>query len=450
MAKKELPKSFVEQEMPELRRVERRRQVWEILNQHNSIAGSERMLLRKMSKVMLQSNPEVAHNLWTKIKPQTLAQETALGIHVENFDQLHSHVQDYLAGDGSDKTLAVAITRNLTKENPKGPGYEWNDRHEISQKPGKNLEKLQNKGATMTIPSESLHLITAHKGEIGEKPLIELLKKERFATINDFTKSLMILGTHDTFDHFFSFDLLQRTGILERYADFFRRIGNPHATDMFGREGEMVASPVYNIRKWSMIDSQIQPDITAKRIERILEKSANPTENQQRALQILRDTVLKDPEVSRRLGYIVTGMSIELLEQRRKQGFIRDLDEDFQPQGIVPILDPEYMALIIETDNIMHSPEIAAFDALANASLLVEEYLFMLANMSQDATTPLEIPKNLQTRVQFAEGSKIPTLVIKIDDMRDETVKQESNLPKDRIQWIIDHPASTTTLDFIK
>jgi hypothetical protein len=428
-----------EAELNEQARLQRRKQVMGIIHQHPLVKGSELMLLRKMSKITYQPDPEVSYNLWTQVHPQTPTQAQAVFMPFGEFQDLHQRVQQYIVSDGSWDNLRDTVRLYSGKNSPVGPGYSWNDQHEISQKPTKTLAILRENGVTISFPSEGVRFFQTHPQD-SQVPLLEIAKNTRFATINGFAGSLMTLAIHDTYDHVFTFDVLDKAGLLDRYQGLFQRIGNPQSTDIYAREGELVASVTYNTRSWTLVEEGIEPTMTVPRLIRLLSKQGKTTENQERSLDSLT-TISSDKEASRRVGYIATRVLIQLMEQRRKQGFIRDLNSEFKPTGIFPLTDPEYMAFVVELALLMDAPKTNSINALVNTTVLVEEYMNMLATDKQ--------PANMNGRLQIRKGRVVPDLVLKTTDLNDPSVLEKCSLPIARLEWILSHPGSGATQEYL-
>lgn len=440
---------MLEYELKEQVRLQKRKQVMNILHQHPIIKGCDLMLLRKISKISYESDLEKAYRLWTNLLPSTPSQAIVTSIPFEEFQRVHSDVQSYLLLEGSAERLTETIKLYATRESPVGPGYIWNDKHQMSQKRTRDLDILRKKGVTISVPEEYVDTIQSNLERAVNLPLLELLKNKRIATINGFANSLMTLLIHDPYDHFFGFDLLDKYKLLPRYKDLFNRIGNPQATDVYAREGELVASIMYNNRAWLMAEEGIRPGITAVRIARILESSGSKTENQAKALNILHEEVLLDPLASTRLGYIATRVLIQLMEQRRKQGFIRDLDNNFQPIGIFPATDPEYMAFLVETSQLLAAPEAKTTRTLTNISILVEEYLRWSAHRKSEKDPRLGLPTNLTGRLRVNQKTLAPELVIRADVFTDFNIIPLSVIPDEVRQWILKNPGSAATQEYL-
>lgn len=432
---------FIEKVLEQMR-LEKRKDVMKILNSQPEIKGAEGMLLRKMAKIMYEKDVNISFELWNELVPQSPSQQTAIGISFIRFSEIHSVVQEYFQNKGSESVLAQTILKYLTNKSPNGPGYIWNDNNEISQNDTRSLETLRTQGVAIGIPESQIATLKEFSQQQPNCPLIDSMKNTRIARINGFSRSLMTLTIHDLYDHFFTYDVLDNAGILERYADFFDKVGNPQLTDLYAREGELVASVAYNTRAWSLKEEGIKPDITAAQLIRLILKSNDLTANQKSAVKILKEEILPDKEKSLRMGYIVTRVLIQLMEQRRKQGFILDLDKEHKPTGILSIVDPEYMSLIVEIANLLDQPEFKTFDFLVNISIFVEEYLSFLASGNDGENNSGE---NLNGKLFHNDSTNTAELVLRIQDIHDKKVRENTTLPLEKIKWILENPGNSAT-----
>jgi len=436
--------NYFERDLSEQVRLARRNGVKDFLWKVPQINGNERMLLRKMSRVLYESNVENAYHHWLRIKPQTEAQKSALSIPVDTFSEIHNLTQTYLSGEGSQENLKKMIRDYREETSIRGPGYKWNDEHQKSQRESRSLARLNDSGIRIGIPLESLSVLAAYNQKRPEVSLIESAKNERIATINGFGGSLMTLVIHDSFDHFYMANHFRDSGIEDKYTNFFDSVGNPTKTDLFSREGELIASPAYAYRLWGMVERGVEPTITADRAHRLIQKSQQYTQNQLDAMHHL-EQVKTDPQQARKYGYIITSVIIELLEQRRKQGFIRKLNKEHNIIDNLPISDPEYLSFTVAVIRKLSEIEPHAFKAVSNNAILIEEYFRFISTPDFKPQKQEELPPNLQNRIVLNKKNDMPTLVLKMSDMEDNSISEKSTLPVNVRDWIIKNPGFTAT-----
>ena len=290
------------------------------------------------------------------------------------------------------------IVKDLESRITGSYGHQWNDRYEEKQAPhpARCLEALQQKGLKIKFDSTKLDLLKKIATESTECSMSEKMKNERFLTINGFKNSKLALMVHDCFDHFWTFNLLEKNGTLKNYKTFLERIGNPQSTDIFCREGEMIASVAFDYRFAHLSPFKFNGYL---KVQDFLNKLGN-TENQMRAKHIL-ESRKHDEDFNSKFSLVATGIFTELMEQRRKNGFIRDLGNN---KEVMPTLDPEYLALITETYHSLDSNKDKAINVLLNLQLTMEDYLTKLAT-KKDTSSELTI--TLDTMETFDEKSCI-------------------------------------------
>ena len=93
-------------------------------------------------------------------------------------------------------------------------------------------------------------------------PLIEVLKNKKILDVSGFQDSKISHAIHDTIDHAWLFWMLKERGLFEKYLGLFDAIGNPEATDIYKREGEVVASIGFGVRYWANIEAGFIPKVS--------------------------------------------------------------------------------------------------------------------------------------------------------------------------------------------
>src|SRR5258708_4968922 len=361
-----------EKVMPQLLLLKRENDIQNILSDNPAIAASGQVLNHRMVGVMMrahiygESHPENATQAaitnWRGILEQYQAsgevsrlsqhQAEALQLSDEELYNLFTEVNSYFAGN-SDSYIQGEIHANINDQY----GYNWQDKNEARQTPkkGRTLESLRENGVTVSVPrSFALTVKNAYETD-AQNPLLYVFKDEKIFLVNKFPHSKGNYLTHDIVDHFWIYDKLDRLGILTRYEDFLQRIGNPQITDIFKREGELVATVGHEWRASHHPVAQFPQIVDFERIIRIFQKDKNMhrlSSNQRASLEILRS---KDPQSIEaiRFGAVYSGILTVLLKQRRKYGYILDLDQNYDPKGVLPLIEPEHLALVVETTNML-------------------------------------------------------------------------------------------------
>jgi hypothetical protein len=387
--------------LEELKRLEIRSVVVELLRKDPVLANTDTSFARKVSGILIRSKSvEDAWNIFRSLKASTQGQQIILkGIGRDEFLRIWQQVKITLAHE--EQLIYEAIYRRTHfEQSPDGKRkrgqIRWNDDYQILNSPRRSLEMIRNTGVSIELGNDYIEKLRQQSSQLlvtGSCPILEKIKNDKIFTISGLTGSKASLTIHDLFDHFWTYDLLDREGVFNRYYNFFARVGNPHRTDMFKRESELIASIVFGIRLCRVAEEGFIPIFSLKKIKRILEKSVktkNSTPNQENALKLLDQIDPLSLEATS-LTYTVSNMAIELMEQRRKHGFIKNLetldDGSLKPVGVLQILDPEYVALIVEINHMVLDPDNRAEQALFNISAIVEDYLIHIANTSVD--TPI-------------------------------------------------------------
>ena len=421
MSKRSTPQDY--SEFKELVRLENKYNIGQILRTDSTVAQSDGTMMRWLSTVMLHAKDKKdAIGKWRSIAQRdgrnidtdfSEVQKRILRIPDKSIESLFGQTQEYLI------YTAPYVKEKMT--NQINEYHRWNDKYEIRQKPKRSLEILRENGIRISVKPEDVELIRQEYTE-AECPILDKVKNKKIVSINGFTESKASLTVHDIFDHFWIYNQLSQLGILERYRDFLQSVGNPQDTDMFNREGELIASVSFEWRSSHTPERQFKPLFNFDTIKRIFEKAAAKglSNNQRYAVNILSSL---DPQSEEpiRLGSIYSGILVELMEQRRKHGFIRQLDQDYKATGILPLLNPEYLALIVDINHMLCDPQTKAREQVFKTEGIVENYLIALA-----------------------KRDTIEDFSIKIQDIQnfDPT---NSRLSPQRQRWLRDNPFHTAT-----
>lgn len=412
-------------ELQEVQRLQKTHDAMQVIKRDPALARADGSLLRWTAKTLINSHDrEEAAKKWAALNTRqgrtvidfSDVQRDALALPEEKVGELYEQVQNTLSVNAP---YASAVVDNLVYGDH---GHRWNDEYERRQKPKRSLELLRTHGVRISIAETDVNAVRQEYTEDASCPVLDRVKNKKIATVNGLPESKISLSIHDIFDHFWTYDQLEREGVLERYRDFLQSVGNPDKTDLFKREGELIASVSFEWRSSHTPERQFKPTFDLSFIKKIFGNAEinGMTDNQKRALDIV---INLDPqgEEATRLGSMYNGILVELMEQRRKHGFIRKLDPDFQIIGNLPLLDPEYLALIVEINHFLCEPKTNATEALFHTETLVEDYL-----------------------IRLAKGETKDDLVIRIADLEtfDPT---NSKVSPARQQWLRENTFHTAT-----
>lgn len=380
--------------------------------------GIDALLLQRLSSILIISLSESeACNRWRNLRVEkennSMPNIMRSLLEIPDFDisVLYTLTQDYI------KKEKVTIINDLLIRILNI--HQSNDSYEIKQDNNRNrsLDELRKNGLVFRYDGDKIDLLKEIK--MSEIPLVEQIKNERLLTINGFKGSKISLMIHDCFDHFWTYDFLDKEGIFQRYQSFFDQVGNPHKTDMFKREGELIASIVFEYR-FAHLSKNVDPYISFEDITTLFENNIL-TGNLQRAYDILLNKK-QDEQFKNYLAQVISGIYTELMEQRRKHGFIRIVAN----QDALLTLDLEYLALIIEVYALFDANREKAFQALLTIALILENYL-----------------ESLRKSYESKE------ITVTLEDIR-QFIPSQTNLSKSCIQWFKDNLQSLSNRAHMK
>lgn len=406
------------EEIKQLYRLELKDQIANIISSHTGYTKSNyqsSLILHLLTSAFI-NQPEdslIPHfkHIQKTIQHPTQDSDIFFALPEQNLLELHEKIRTFV------ETCRPNMTRQLLEKVHGNYGHRWNDEYETKQvaHQSRSLPNLLGKGIQIKIPSASI-LILKKLAINPQCPLIEITKNQRLIAINGFQNSKVSLAVHDTFDHLWMFNELEENGILKRYSDFLQRVGNPQSTDIFKREGELIASTMFDYRN-ILFNADSDVIISIDQIKELLTHG----ENQARALSLINANE-ENPEYSTGLCKIFTGIYIELLEQHRKHGSIKNLDKNFNITGNMSITDSEYAALIIEIFDHLHSKKQIILPYLSNIMTAIEHEL---------------------TKAAHQEDNNPHSFSIKLDDIKEYKPK-EHVLSEATIDWIKSNPGSMT------
>lgn len=425
-------------DLEELRILEKRSEIENILRTSPYFAALDTTFMRKLTGLFLRNaeNDEAAVRIFQEIEAHTAVQVQAKQISPQEFAELFYLVQEYL--ENAEPELTKTLEARIHKIGETKGQILWNDLYEISQNPRRTLEVVREKGVRIELPSEYIDMLRDNRGDVENNPacpILEHIKNQKIFKISGFTNSKASLTIHDLFDHYWTYDHLDKAGIFEKYRAFLDKVGNPQNTDMFNRESELIASTVFGTRLFHVKEDGFVPFFRFDQIQRVLAKSITssdqPSENQLRVLQALQ-TIDPESNMAKTFCYTVSNMAIERMEQKRKHGAIKTLSRNaegsLEPTEVMALLDPEYLALMFDITQMILDPENRANEALLSISVVVEEYLLKLA--------------------QSKPGTVHEPLVVRIDDINGKDLVN-TTLPPGRVDWLATHAGFASTKSYL-
>ncbi len=377
----------------------------------------------KIVPCFLEKNAETGLEKFRGIAPNTTDEELALLINDQQFRFLHESVAEHMAE--SQESIEASVQDNLSR-------IAKADSYQFSNNRSRCLERVLDEGMVISIDPHNQVVINESGKVAGEGilPLTEYLKNERILGVSGFMGSKISLAVHDFMDHAWTFDMLEKTGLIEKYSSMFNSVGNPELTDIFKREGEMVASIAFGVRYFQTMPSAFGPLIRSSRLEEILDeyfvegKLDNLHMDAYRVIKSLK----KGSMEWQSLGFNFSNYITELDEQRRKFGTIKQRDNKSRKiLGELDPLSPDYLSFFIEAHHQLLSSRNKHRNDLFRFHILLEEYLSSYAK----GIIPIDKP-----------------LTIKLDELREIDFKK-TTLPPQRIQWMNKNYGFTATRDAI-
>lgn len=372
--------------LDELVKIEKKYAIAKLIKTHPSAQGTgiDGTMSRWLSGILLRTTtPEQTLTAWRALQtrgerlyPRDFSEKQQEFLNMSDAEVFALSVQ----AQELKKKRFDTIPEIMTARTQEDSGHAFNDRHQVRQKEKRSLSRLREEGMQITITAEHIEQLQELLHTGADCPVLDKMKNEPILTINGFTGSKVALTIHDLFDHFWTFHTFDQHGLLERYADFLQSVGNPQHTDIFKREGELIASISYEWRSTFSPERSFRPILQFSDLVRLFDKhpKSQTTPNQIRAQQILQ-SMRPDSPKAEKLAAMYSGVLVELMEQRRKHGYIRKLDASFTPTEVLPLLDREYLALVVEGAHLMMQPENRTQEALFTINVLVEDFFIRAA-----------------------------------------------------------------------
>ncbi|HRJ06245.1 MAG TPA: hypothetical protein PK096_03610 [Candidatus Saccharibacteria bacterium] len=394
------------------------------LNSHRHIVERiNNQFLVKIAPALTTVDRDEALDQFRAVIPNTIDEEMVVLINDEQFDELHAGLHEYL--ETVDEEIEESIQANLVE-------IARADRMEFSGRVTRSLENMRENGMVISIdPANAEEILRAHQqaGD-GILPVTEYVKNGKILGVNGFLGSKVSLAVHDFMDHLWGFDMIEKAGILDRYADMFDSIGSPQSTDIYKREGEIVASVAFGVRYFHTLPSAFGPLMRSSQIEAHLDDLFVDGDLEERHMEAYRTLkgMRKGSMDWQSLGFSFSNYLTELDEQRRKFGRIKQVDP--KSKRLVGELDPfspDFVCFFIDTHQQLMSSKNKHRDDLFRFHILLEEYLTAFATG--------QIPQD-------------QPFVVKPDELRDIDFSV-TTLPHQRLRWMRNNLGFTATRDAI-
>lgn len=375
----------------------------------------------KIIPCFMEPNIENALSDLRKITPHTTDEELVLLIRDDQFNTMHAELHNHLAKE-EEQIVQTALERLESEPDPSNPNKSQvtrNDKYQFNgNETRRSLENMLAVGVQIALNPESLPVVAEanEQADDGILPVTELVKNEEILVVNGFGGSKISLAVHDAVDHVWTFDLAERVGLFNKFSLLFNSVGNPQSTDLFKREGEMVASIAFGVRYWATMENGFKPLFDVNDLLKIMDGQFDTgalADRHMSAYKILR-ALAQQPysRESQSLGFVFSNYMTELQEQRRKHGKIKQ--RDLHTNRIIGELDvssPDYLSFFIELHHELLSARNKHRDDLLRNHILLEEYLCAIARGDVNTGEQLTVRVQDLKEVDFSRTILPPTRI---------------------------------------
>jgi hypothetical protein len=393
-------------------------------NRHVVVDRINNQFATKILPVFLHPDKAEARQSFRCIVPNTVDEEMVTLVNDEQFDEIHTGLSEYMG------TVEEEVSANVD-ENLENIALA--DRMQFSVKKRRSLEHMRRNGMSIAIDPNAAGIILEKYALAGAGilPLSEYVKNERILLVSGFPDySKVSHAEHDLMDHLWTFDVIERAGLLDRYSYMFDSIGNPEATDIFRREGEIVSSIAFGVRYYHTMPSAFGPRMRSSQIEEHLDKLFVEGGLEDRHFEAFRylKSLRRGSIEWQSLGFSFSNYITELDEQRRKWGRIKQRDPRTKELlGELDPLSPDFLCFFIDTHKELMSPKNKHRDDLLRFHIIFEEFLTSFAKGEIEAGAPKVFKLSTLREVDFTK----------------------TTLPPSRIQWMRNNLGFTATRDTI-
>ncbi len=377
--------------------------------------------------------PSAALGKFRDLKPRTIQEEMILLVNDTEFLNCHQALARYLV-QKRDQIYDSSV-QNIKQ-------IEINDDVQFNQKESRSVDAMISNGVRIRISSEAFEELERErdKHKSAMIPLIEVLKNKKILDVSGFQDSKISHAIHDTIDHAWLFWMLKERGLFEKYLGLFDAIGNPEATDIYKREGEVVASIGFGVRYWANIEAGFIPKVSITEVAERFETYFDRGELDDLHLDSYRKVreLVKHPmqREAQSLAFVFSNYLTELDEQRRKHGKIKR--KDTRTKKILGELDPwspDYLSFFVEAHNLLLNSKNRHRNTLHLVHLLFEDFLNKNDSL-EGGTLILHMNTVLNQWTELARDG---------DDLAAPLMGL--SLPPERINWILANPGFTAIKD---
>lgn len=370
---------------------------------------------------LLKEDAAEALRSFRLLVPHTTDEELALLLNDNQFFVLHRTLHEYLLSISEEIEESIIQAKNQIASN---------DRIQFSGVETMSLAGCRERGISIRILPAFIDEISTAQAIAGNRriPVLELLKNRRIIETGLLSDSKISLAVHDLMDHVWFFSLLSDQGLTETHQDLFNQIGNPETTNIFKREGEIVASLAFGVRMWPNFPIGFTSRFCVEEILQIMSRHFDNSLLDQvgiAAFQRLR-TIATEPKsiAAQRIEFVFSNYLTELDEQRRKHGAIKVRNRSNRVIGELDPWGPTYLSFFIQAMDLLLSSSSKHRDSLLRTHIVIEEFLCSEAALQCE---PLSLDMDSFLNLDF----------------------KRTILPPDRIMWMSENYGFTASKDSI-
>ncbi len=366
-----------------------------------SITGNQ--TARRIASIFEETDPHAALKRLRSIKPSNQEEEYFASLSDSEFFDMHIRAHASWIRSKDDVYSALPDCVKVIQKT---------DKYQFEGKTDRSLDRMRRDGLVLGVDAQDRDKIRrlADNPLLSVRPLLEFVKNERIFSVSGFKGSKASLVVHDALDHLWTFDLLDRIGLIKKYEEMFDAIGNPEKLDIFRREGEAVASISYGVRAFEGVAPGFKALIGARQIVGIVqEMRGRLAERHTDALHIMNNLESNGTEW-RSLGYTFSNYITELDEQRRTYGSIKYRDpKTKRVSGELDPFSPDYLCFFIEAHHALLDSANKHRNALFYIHFLIEEYLRAVSKTPN--VKPISIKLGLLDGASLRYSSAVPNEV---------------------------------------
>lgn len=353
---------------------------------------------RRLQTVFMQPDIERGLEQFRVIRGDTDDQRKVLESSDEQVKSVWGRVHRFIA-DRKVFLGKIVDTRFLTDSlngHENRSAFSNNDRYQFNgRETARSLSGVMKSGLSVGVDPQGIMILEqAERARAAEgAPIMELVKNWPILSISGFAGSKLSLAAHDAIDHVWSFELANERGLFVKYQKLFQSIGNPHLTDIFKREGEIIASISFGARYWER-QLGFVPIIQTSTIEAHLTNLATSGqlhERHEKAVEAVRNMVPGTEEYDK-LGFVFSNYLVTLHEQRRRYGQIKQRDpETGKLIGELNPFSPDFLCFLIELHHEIEAAGHNRRNAITIVHASLEEYLQTVAQHRSGSGHPLTL-----------------------------------------------------------